>query len=146
MCRQEMGNVRSKKGKGKGQTERSDGTTGVANGAPNAERCFLQKPLQTLQCSHGSASVCSDVSQATCNSEVRRTSSSSSSARSDHVQQRTPETHTANIVRANGASINQGVDHQQFLEYHAKKDRLMMIVDTAVRQTAREGAIAISAV
>ena len=41
-----------------------------------------------------------------------------------------PVTLTANMIRANRTTMNQGVCCQRFLAYHAKKDTLMMIVNT----------------
>ena len=63
---------------------------------------------------------------------------------------------TANMTRVNGTCMNQGVGDQRFLEYHAKKDTVMMTVDMGAethvvceihkrrlhdRTTVKEGAI-----
>ena len=41
-----------------------------------------------------------------------------------------PVTCSANMIRVDGTCMNQGVEYQRLLEYHATKDTLMMIVDT----------------
>ena len=48
----------------------------------------------------------------------------------DESQQTMPVKFSTNAIRVNGTCMNQGVAYHRFLEYHTKKDTLVMFVDT----------------
>ena len=47
----------------------------------------------------------------------------------DETQQNMPVKFSTNTIRVNGTCMNQGVRDPRFLEYHTKKDTLVMFAD-----------------
>ena len=50
----------------------------------------------------------------------------------DETQQNMPVKFSTNTIRVNGTCMNQGIDYPRFLEYHTKKDILVMFADNHV--------------
>ena len=151
-------NMRSKRGKGNGTSKEGDDSersSGAAKGTPDAgtgvdkKRCNeVTDPRHwgtDLSKGPSSTQVAQQEPIMSSNPPQRRHTRSCHSWRSRRrsrvsvvslaeclstLSKTMPVQFTTHMVRVNRTGMKQGVDYQRFLEYHAKKDALMMTVDT----------------